>query len=92
MNWSPMRSACHPVGKNGNFPSYGSILCTIKHPSAETVAAFGDAAFSSVIVPTGSQFSNMVSNSFTADRSCATGQSLDEEILICQYWVRPRGR
>ena len=79
MNWSPTRSACHPIGKNGKDSSRVLQLAVAwvktpheKHPLAETVDGLGDAGFSSVTVPTGSQFSNMVSNSVTADRSCAT--------------------
>ena len=80
MNWSPMCSACHPVGKNGNDSSrvrHWSVVCVKppheKHPSAESADGSGEAASSSVTVPTGSQFSNKVSNSVAADRSCATG-------------------
>ena len=95
MNWSPMRSTCHPIGKNGNDSSRVRQFSVVwvktpheKHPSAETVDAFGDAAFSSVIVTTGSQFSNIVSNYVTADRSCATG--FGGTIVPNNRWMRMR--
>ena len=93
MNWSPMRSARHPIGKNGNDSSRVRQFSVVwvntlheKHPSSETVDAFGDTAYSSVIVPTGSQFSNIVSNSVTVDRSCTTG--FDGTIVPNNRWMR----
>ena len=92
---SPNQSAfpvCWTLG-NGNDSSRVRQFSIIwvktphkKHPLAETVDAFGDAAFSSVIVPTGSQFSNIVSNSVTADHSCATG--FDGTIVPNNRWMR----
>ena len=93
MNWSPMCSACHPVGKNGNDSSrvrHWSVVWVKppheKHPSAKSADGFDEAAFSSVTVPTGSQFSNMVSNSVTADRSCGTG--FGGHIVYINRWMR----
>ena len=58
MNWSPMRSACQPVGKYGKDSSRVLQSAVVwvktaheKHPSAETVDGLGDTAFSSVTVP-----------------------------------------
>ena len=76
-----MRSTCHTVGKNVWVKTPHE-----KHPSAETVDGFGDAAFSSMTVPTGSQFSSVVSNSVTADHSCTTG--FGGHIVPINRWMR----
>ena len=83
MNLSPMCSACHPVGKNGNDsssigPSYGSIPLHEKHPSTESYDGS-----SSVTVPTGSQFCNNVA---AGDCSCATG--VGGHIASVSCWMR----
>ena len=93
MNWSPMCSACHPIGKNGNDSSrvwHWSVVWVKppheKHPSTESDDGSGEAASSSVTVPTGSQFNNNVSKSIAADRSCATG--IDGHIASVSCWMR----
>ena len=70
MNVFSLRSATHPIGKNGNDSSkarHCSVLCVHspheKHPSVES---------SSVTVPTGNRLNDGVSKSFVGGRSCAT--------------------
>ena len=91
--WSLMCSACHPVGKNGNDSSrvwHRSVVWVKpphkKHPSTESDDRSGEAASSSVTVPTGSQFRNKVSKSVAADHSCATG--LGGHIASISCWMR----
>ena len=57
-----------------------------KQPSAESDDRSGEAASSSVTVPTGSQFSNKVSKSDAADCSCAT--SVGGHIAAISCWMR----
>ena len=93
VNWSLICSACHPVGKNGSDSSrvlHWSVVWVEspheKHPSAESTDGSGEAASSSVTVPTGSQCSNMVSKAVAADHSWATGVGGHNAPISC--WMR----
>ena len=93
MKLSPMCSACHPVGKNGNDSSrvrHWSVVWVDspheKHPLTESVDGSGETTSSSVTVPTGSQFSNKVSKSPAGDHSCATG--VGGHITSISCWMR----
>ena len=54
-------------------PSCGSRPPQEKHPSRESDSESSEEASSSVTVPTGSQFCNLIYKSVNFDRSCTTG-------------------
>ena len=93
MNWSPICSACHPVGKNGNDSSrvlHWSVVWVNspheKHPSAESTDVSCEAASSSMTAPMGSQFSNMVSKAVAGDCTRVTGVGGHNALISC--WTR----